>query len=61
MINIRSIVQIIKQIYSLIIRKFMEELEIDWIRKASSGNGYIGRGHSGERLEMDSYDFYNCL
>lgn len=61
MVDLRRVVQIIKQIYSLIINKFMEELEIDWIRKANSGNAYIGHGHSEERLEMDSYDFYNCL
>lgn len=61
MINIRSVVQIIEQIYFLMINKFMKELEIDWIRKTNSSSTYVGRGYSKEKIEMESFDFYNCF
>lgn len=41
--------------------KFMKELEIDWIRKTNSSSTYVGRGYSKEKIEMESFDFYNCF
>lgn len=38
MVNIRIVIQIVKQGYSLIINKLMEELDIDWISKTNLGN-----------------------